>query len=444
MNAIVKGLRKALFNNNPEIDARIHHGIELYRKGTLEIKVETESGAAVEDAELEFRQLRHGYQFGCNGFMINQFDSPERNLAHDKAFSELFNLAVVPFYWSDTEPEDGNPRFAQDSPKVWRRPNTDECLAFCEQYDIDPKGHPLMWHSFIPEWLDGNQTELKLRWEQRVREIAQRYGTRITNWDVINEVIDEDRYVDKLPTDPTDFAFDIARKYLPEAATLNYNDYVCWGRNQGRSTAFYAFVRRLLNDGKKVDCMGLQYHLFGTRPEDMVQAWSREKLNPCNLYSLMDLYASLGLPMNISEVTCTAHEALGDERLEFQADVAERLYQIWFSHPATTGIIYWNLIDDTAYINPRRPEWNENIYKGGLLNNDDDLTPKPVYRRLSNLINQEWHSEGKVNYQADTPCYFRGFYGTYQVQVKTNHGTFTRTIRLEKDRSQKQTIVIGG
>lgn len=121
--------------------------------------------------------------------MINQFREAEKNAAHDAMFSNLFNLAVVPFYWSDLEVEDGKPRFDKNSPHVYRRPNTDECLDFCDRYGIVPKGHPLMWHAFIPEWLAADDAILKLRWEQRVREIAQRYGDRIRNWDVVNEAV---------------------------------------------------------------------------------------------------------------------------------------------------------------------------------------------------------------------------------------------------------------
>ncbi len=442
MSSIIEGLKKNLFAENPDVDARIQHGTELFRKGTAAIRLEDADGKEIPAAELEIKMIRHGYEFGCNGFMINQFDDQAKNEAHNERFSDLFNLAVVPFYWSDTEIEDGKPRFDRDSPKCYRRPNSDEALDFCDHYGITPKGHPLLWHCFIPPWLKGNNSELKLRWERRVREIAERYGDRILNWDVVNEAVEFNQDNPQLPNAHVDFAFDIAMKHLPTAATLNYNDYACWRGVRGNYTALYMLVKNLLLQGKKVDCVGLQYHLFARQPEEMVAAWQPEVMNAQTIYKALDCYQQLGIPSNISEVTITAHEALGAGRLDFQADVAERLYRIWFSHPGTTGVIYWNLIDNTAYQNPRNPSWNENLFCGGLLNNDAKLTPKPAYERLRHLIKEEWTSQGSASYRTGENCFFRGFHGTYEVKVKTESGTVVREMLIERNRPNKITIVI--
>ncbi len=55
--------------------------------------------------------------------MLDQFSSPEQNKAYREMFTALFNIATLPFYWSDLEPEQGRPRFAKDSPNIYRRPN---------------------------------------------------------------------------------------------------------------------------------------------------------------------------------------------------------------------------------------------------------------------------------------------------------------------------------
>ena len=172
----------------------------------------------------------------------------------------------------------------------------------------------------------------------------------------------------------------------------------------------------------------------------MVEAWSKTKLNPSLLYDCMDQYAKLGIPFNISEITLTAHEALGDGRLEFQAQIAERLYKIWFSHPGTQSIIYWNLIDNTAFRNPKHPQWNENVYLGGLL--DENLQPKPAYKTLEHLIRKEWHSEGKITCSSEKNNYFRGFYGDYDVTIKTDSGAIRKQIKLQKGRANEFTFEI--
>lgn len=37
--------------------------------------------------------------------MLDQFSSPEQNKAYREMFTALFNIATLPFYWSDLEPE---------------------------------------------------------------------------------------------------------------------------------------------------------------------------------------------------------------------------------------------------------------------------------------------------------------------------------------------------
>lgn len=446
MNAIDRKLRNALFNGNPDIDARIDHGIELYRKGTVAIRVVDGNGRDVDTATVTLRQTRHEFLFGANGFLIGQLEG-ERADVHDQAFARLFNLVVVPFYWSDLEPEDGSPRFGLEAPNIWRRPSPDVVLEFCNRHGITPKGHPLMWHCFVPGWLRGSPEEIMARWERRFREIAERYGERIRIWDVVNESLAFNpnshwAAAKKMPPNPTEFAFDLAAKHFPESCLLYYNDYLCWHPLRGVCTPAYLLVKNLLLQGKKVDGFGLQYHLFADNghprqndPSYWADDWANGKLNADVIYEALDLYQGLGLPLDISETTITAHPMLGKARLEFQADAAERLYRMWFAHPAVKSIIYWNMMDSAASCG------NENDYQGGLLNNDDTLTPKPVYERLSHLINSEWRTHGSVECVTGKPCCFRGFYGTYDATVTLANGLTTCSeIHIGKGRPRNITL----
>ena len=82
-------------------------------------------------------------------------------------FKEYFNLATVPFYWKDLEPEDGKPRYDKNSPKIYRRPAPDLCMDYCEQNGVAPKLHCLVYNSWTPEWAKVLSTsELKKRYEK--------------------------------------------------------------------------------------------------------------------------------------------------------------------------------------------------------------------------------------------------------------------------------------
>lgn len=52
MNEIIKGLSKNLLEENPEIEARIKHGIELHRKGTAKFTLLGKDGTEIRNAEI--------------------------------------------------------------------------------------------------------------------------------------------------------------------------------------------------------------------------------------------------------------------------------------------------------------------------------------------------------------------------------------------------------
>ena len=93
----------------------------------------------------------------------------------------------------------------------------------------------------------------------------------------------------------------------------------------------------------------------------------------------MDLYSGLGKPLQVTEVTVPAYSNEAEDEA-IQAEIIEKLYTVWFSHPAMEQIIYWNLVDGYAYVPYTDPEriaasqgdmtLGENVYYGGLLRFD--------------------------------------------------------------------------
>ncbi len=428
MNEIAKKLARNILCEDPEIESRVKLDTERHRKGWGLIELKDKDGKPVEKAKIKLKQTKHEFHFGCNGFMYQQFKEKAANEAFDEAFKKLFNLAVVPFYWSDLEPEQGKPRFAKDSPYCYRRPSTDALVEFCEANGITPKGHPLCWHAFIPTWMPLDNKSMGALLEKRIEEIAARYKNRIKIWDVCNEAVkwNPDDINRRTPSSHVELSFQLASKYFPRTTTLTYNDYACWEDN-GDYTPFYMLGRHLKDDmDVNLGALGLQFHMFGFKSLDDVK-WPEDFLNPRRIFRCLDQYAKVGVPLNISEITITAHPDLGDGPA-FQKEMAERLYRIWFSHPALNGIIYWNLVDDTAHATPT---WNENLYKGGLLNKD--LSPKPAYEALLNLVKKEWTTKTELAYEDGGFNRFNGFYGDYEAEIKTDAGTFKRKLYLAKD-----------
>lgn len=421
MNDLAKKLLKDLVKDDSEIDFRIRQGIEQNRKGFGEIRLVDRDGKPVTQADVQLKLLRHEFHFGCNLFMLDQFPDAEQNARYRDVFKNIFNLAVVPFYWSDLEPEDGAVRFEKNSRPIYRRPPPDLALEYCRENGVTPKGHPLLWHQFWPAWMPTDKQEIARRLERRFREIAQCYRDSITIWDACNEAQTWHPQARPLPDRHVDLAFELAERYFGND-TFIYNDDNQWWHYSGDYSPVYLLVRGLLDRGRKVGGLGLQYHMF----EGLLNQ-ADQFMNPRHVLACLDQYHKLGVPVNFSEVSIISRRDLGDGD-GFQALAVEKLYRLWFSHPATNGIIWWNMVDGTAAYAPLGSEEGENSLRAGLMNYD--FSPKPAYSALEHLIKKEWHTDVALKYQQGAQNRFHGFYGDYEATIKTSHGTSKKQIKL--------------
>lgn len=425
---------------DPEVEDRIASGIHNHRQGWARLQCVDAAGQAVRGVKIAGRLTRHDFLFGANAFMLDGYDTPEKNAAYEQAFGGVLNSAVVPFFWSGLEPEPGKLRFAADSPKMYRRPAPDRVLEFCDKYHLTPKGHCLFWHSHLPEWLPQNRSEALPYLRRRFQQIAERYGQRIKYWDVFNEPM-EKRYVthvQNLPEDCVYWAFNEAKSLFPAQARLILNEAQTgvWREYHGELSNFYLLVQNLVLRGMSPRGLGFQYHLFFYENgvfSNSIQPLAREKnvlLDPKRLLAVMDLYGRFGLPLNISEITLpTYQEVAGGE--QFQADLLRELYRLWFSHPQMEAIYWWNLADGGAH-------GNEGTLLGGLL--DAELKPKLSYLVLKQLIQEEWTTRFEM--EADREARFHGFYGRYELTTEYQGTVKTHAIHLDNASSRDFTLKV--
>jgi endo-1,4-beta-xylanase len=199
--------------------------------------------------------------------------------------------------WQIVEPERG----------VYDWSQADQLVQFAEANGQLVRGHTLVWHNQLPDWLttgvgNGSISTSQL-WDllhNHITTEVSRYRGRIWQWDVCNEF-----FLDGDPSglDPKNFwtaalgpdvipnAIRWAREADPNAL-LFYNDYNIAGEDgtNAKSDAVYAFVRQLLKDGVPIDGVGNQGHL------DTQYGW-----NPQLLRQDLERYASLGLKVAITE-----------------------------------------------------------------------------------------------------------------------------------------------
>lgn len=408
------------------LNKRVSKGIEKYRKGNASIVITDESGNAFADARISIKQKNHKFRFGANIFMLEQLETEKKNEDYKKYFADVFNMVTLPFYWNSLEPQCGKTRYDKNSPEIYRRPPIDNCIEFCQKNGIEPREHALAYEHFFPFWLhNASVSEIKYALEKRFSEISERYADKINTIEVTNEMFWENGITSFYnEPDYIIWCFKLAEKYFPNNK-LVINEYTgaAWEDKCRTTDNYYAYIEANMLKGAKIDAIGMQYHLF-YRAEDEYKS-TRKLLNPNNLYRHMDLYSALGKPLQITEVTVPSYSWEAEDE-SIQAEIIEKLYSIWFSHPYVEQIIYWNLVDGYAHVENQSREQikstqgnmqlGENYFHGGLLR--FDMSPKPAYYKIKELTQKVWHTELEAVTDKNGIAEFRGFYGKYLLEAE--------------------------
>lgn len=418
------------------VEDKVARGIEENRKGQFRLRFLNEKGEALKGVHVKAKQVRHAFHFGATTFFLGQMETPERNAMYEEKFKNIFNYAVIPLYWDTLEPEKGKPRFEKDAPFISRRPPIDTGVEFCEKNGLDMKGHCLIYNSFQPDWLSKDNRKIKIEIDERLAAIAERYGNRFEEADVINEMLTIYKNCYKgngcrnlQITDERDhekWCFDLCKQHFPHTRLFwNEGMQESFGEHyRGYRSYYYMALREWLNKGAPIEGIGMQFHAFWPhRKNQNLYDEVNRVCNPLRLLDVLDCYGEFGLPISLSEVSIPSWHGEGEDE-DAQAELVRRLYRLWFSSQACESIVWWNFADDTAF-------QGENIFHAGLIHRD--CTEKKAYRMLDELINKEWHTEVEAT-AANGELRFGGFYGDYEIETTTADGKkITKTVRLCRD-----------
>ena len=432
------------------MEENVRAGIEANRKGFAQIFIKDREGNPITDARVHAAQKTHAFKYGANIFMLDELESDEKNDCYKNHMSQFCNMATLPFYWDATEPEEGKTRYAKDSIPLYRRPAIDRCMEFCEKHGIEPREHALAYEHFFPTWLyDADVFTIKKALERRYREISERYGDRIRTIEVTNEMEwTKGRTAFYTEPDYIEFCFKLAEKYFPgNQLVINEHTSSAWADKCMPSDKYYTYIKAAMQAGARIDAIGMQFHMFYRREAEYER--TRNAYNPEGLYRHMDLYAQFGKPLQVTEVTVPAYSNDPEDEA-IQAEILDKLYRIWFSHPAMEQIIYWNMVDGYAHFWDPDPakirasmgnmSLGENYYYGGLLR--FDMTPKPAYYVIRNLFEKEWHTDTVTAANERGVAAFCGFYGKYDVEIVAGGKTVTKTVDLQKGRKNVFEITV--
>ena len=264
-------------------------------------------------------------------------------------------------------------------------------------------------------------------YEKRIRDIAERYGSRVDSWDVVNEsatdyhdwqgekavrgVPCQKSHYGLMPGDYTYKGFQWAGKYLPKTAWLNLNDY-------NMAPYFFKQAKDLEANGCRVDVVGSQMHLFNPAESvNIARGEGPEHLRPEKVAERFAMLSQAGKPIHLSEITITAPDNSPRGQM-VQAIIMRNLYRAWFSVEKMNGITWWNVVDDCGA--PGEPSIS------GLFTRD--MRPKTAYFAMDDLVNREWRTrltaevERKGGGGESGVVRFRGFRGRYRLSWTDANG----------------------
>jgi endo-1,4-beta-xylanase len=246
----------------------------------------------------------------------------------------------------------------------------DALVAFAEEHGMRVRGHTLVWHHQLADWVEAvdDPRALERVIVEHVHMVVGRYRGRVASWDVVNEAIAEDgsglrdsHFHRVLGEAFLEHAFRAAHAADPEAL-LFYNDYGIEDLN-AKSDRVHELARRLLEAGVPLHGVGMQMHVSAAEPPS-VDGFD------ANVRRLL----ALGLLVDITEMDVRIRE-LGGTRaraLKRQAQVYRELVSARLRLPGLSSITFWGFTDAHSWIDR-------------VFGDDDPLlldaryAPKPAY-----------------------------------------------------------------
>ena len=274
---------------------------------------------------------------------------------------------------NDMKPQPTEPAYGQFN---WE--NADKIANFCRSNGIKLRGHCLMWHAQIGEWMYKDEKgdlvskeKLFQNMKHHITAIVERYKDVIYAWDVVNETISDggwqggrrgmgehpspyrnsplyqiagDEFIKK--------AFIYAREADPNVL-LFYNDYNA--ADPGKRDRIYNMVKSMKEEGVPIDGIGMQghYNVYGPSMEDVDAALTK--------------YSTIVKHIHITELDIRANQEMGGQ-LNFsrdggnisqvvktlQEDQYARLFKVLRKHKdVVDNVTFWNLSDRDSWLGAR-------------------------------------------------------------------------------------------
>ena len=337
-------------------------------------------GAAEETSQTLQDSAPEGFLIGSSvaGGGHHEAESYPDPFAEDRAYTALLGQefgSLTPenrMKWSDLRPSEDTYDFS----------TADEIVDFAERNGQEVRGHALLWHNQNPDWIedgDHSQEELREILREHVTTVVGRYKGRIHQWDVANEVIDDEGrlrtkdnfWLRELGPEALVDTFRWAHEADPEAE-LFLNDYNIEGIND-KSDAYLELIGQMLDAGVPVHGLAAQAHL------------STGAGFPDSMEDNLERFGDLGLRTALTEVDVRVDMSRSeatptDGQMAEQADFYSRALEACLNTESCTSFTMWSFTDQYSWVPVTFPG------TGAASVMDDNFTRKPAYDALEDTL----------------------------------------------------------
>jgi endo-1,4-beta-xylanase len=249
---------------------------------------------------------------------------------------------------------------------------SDALFSFAEAHHLQVRGHTLVWHNSVPDWLknDSGQLDVRQLLIDHVHAVVGRYRGRVHSWDVVNESILPDDaqqdglrrsfWFERIGPDYIELAFRAAREADPHVR-LTYNDYGVEYNNpeeSARRASVLALLHRLQQRKVPIDALGIQSHIKAGSPSSIGKG----------LADYIESARQMGLEVYLTEMDVNEDDLLFDEVSQRDLVIA-RTYRdyldVALANPAVKAMLTWGVSDRRTWLNdgpthrrkqPNRPQ----------------------------------------------------------------------------------------
>lgn len=267
-------------------------------------------------------------------------------------------------------------------PTTYNYAGPDALVAFAQANSMKVRGHNLVWHSALPDWVTApavpwTATTLSQVLSDHIANVVGHYKGKVYAWDVVNEPFNDDGTIrSTIWYDSPGIGFaGQGTKYIEQAllwahaadpdAKLFVNEYGAETVNQ-KSDAVYAMAQDFVQRGVPLSGIGLQLHIDpGFDTSDTLTSLGQ------NIQRL----GALGLEVQFTEVDVRLPDN-STSSLAAQAKTYQDLMTVCLAHSACTAFQTWGFTDKYSWIPAFLPGY------GWALPFDENYAKKPAYTSL--------------------------------------------------------------